>query len=145
MNSDMSCVYMYWMDSLGRDKLRMCSIPQHRLLENLGCVWGTIDRYKIKTKTSKSDLCALLVEWTEPFTCYFFVRGNVNIQSHFRSFLHIGMAQVRQELTYFTQSISWDHECWCSDNEPGHQQPRSQGINNHGIDYVLIRSSHVEG
>ena len=56
-----------------------------------------------------------------------FFRGNINIYSHFVSFLHIDMTQVveilpqvRQEPTYSTQSISWLLMSWRR-KEPGHQ------------------------
>ena len=58
-------------------------------------------------------------------------KGNRNIYLHFMSFLHINMTQaveiipqVRQELTYSTQSISWLLMFW------------RQGISNHDIYYV---------
>ena len=48
-----------------------------------------------------------------------FFRGNKNRYLHFMSFFHIDMTQVveifpqvRQELTYFTQSISWVLMYW---------------------------------
>ena len=56
-------------------------------------------------------------------------RGNINIYSHFVSFIHIGMTQILKILPqvrgwpiYSKYSISWLLMSWRR-KEPGHQQP----------------------
>ena len=75
------------------------------------------------------ELMANTCNWIINPLCTKFFRGNISIDLHFVSFIHIDMTQVLKILpqvsegpTYSILSISWLLMSWrCK--EPGHQQP----------------------